>query len=206
VPPRAPGSADDLLRCADKAPNTRGAELVAAGAAGAVDAWAVLEAARAGHLRLLWVFHHDLLASGWPEDRVVEALAQVPCVVFQGTNAHATSARAHLVLPSAAYVEREGTFTSVAGRVQRFWRAVPPRGEARADWEILAAVGRALGQAWRPVRAEQLFRELTAALPAFAGLSYRILADQGAPLAADRPPEAPGRPVAADGPAAAGAP
>jgi NADH-quinone oxidoreductase subunit G len=194
VPPRVPGSADDLLRCPDKAPNAQGAALLGVGAAGAPDAWPVLEAARAGRLRLLWVFHHDLLTAGWPEALVAEALAQVPCLVFQGTNAHATSARAHLVLPSAAYVEREGTFTNVAGRVQRFWRAVAPRGEARADWEIVAAVARALGHEWRPLRAERLFRELAAAVPAFAGLSYRALGDHGAPQAAPgRRPSATGR-------------
>jgi predicted molibdopterin-dependent oxidoreductase YjgC len=88
-----------------------------------------------------------------------------------------------VVLPSAAWVEREGSWTNVAGRVQRFWRAVLPRAEARPHWEILAAVARALGQDWRPSRAEALFRELAAQVPAFGGLSYKGLGDQGAPSA-----------------------
>jgi NADH-quinone oxidoreductase subunit G len=182
VPPREPGSEDDLLRVADKAPNTRGAELLGCGQAGAPDGRHLLDAARAGRLRLLWVFHHDLFDSGWPEAEVEEALGQVEGVVFQGPNANRTSARAHVVLPSAAWVEREGTWTNVAGRVQRFWRAVLPRGEARADWEILAGVARALGHDWRPARAEALFRELAVQVPAFAGLSYKALGDHGAPL------------------------
>jgi NADH-quinone oxidoreductase subunit G len=184
VPPRAPGSEDALLRCADKAPNTRGAELLGCAPGGGEDGRAVLEAARAGRLRLLWVVDHDLLEAGWPEAGVLDALGRVHTLVFQGTNATATSARAHVVLPGAAYVEREGTWTNVAGRVQRFWRAVPPRGEARPAWEILAAVGRALGYDWRLPRAEAAFRELAAAVPAFAGLTYRTLGDQGAPVAA----------------------
>jgi NADH-quinone oxidoreductase subunit G len=183
VPPREPGSADDLLRVADKAPNRRGAELLGLEVAGAADGWPILEAARAGAVRLLWVVGHDVLDSGWPADLVAEALGRVDCLVYQGTNANGTSARAHCVLPSAAYVEREGTFTNVDGRVQRFWRAVLPRGEARADWEIFAAVARALGHDWRPRRAEQLFRELAEGVPAFAGLSYAGLGDQGAPVA-----------------------
>jgi predicted molibdopterin-dependent oxidoreductase YjgC len=129
------------------------------------------------------VVDYDLLAAGWPEAEVREALGRVETLVFQGTNANATSARAHVVLPSAAYVEREGTWTNVAGRVQRFWRAVLPRGEARADWEIFSAVARALGHDWRPPRAEAVFRELAAAVPAFAGLSYRVLGALGAPVA-----------------------
>ena len=187
VPPRAPGSQDDLLRVADKTPNTRGAELLGCGRAGAVDGRHVLEAARAGKLRLLWVFDHDLLDSGWPAAEVEEALARVEGVIFQGPNANGTSARAHLVLPSAAYVEREGTWTNVVGRVQRFWRAVLPRGEARPDWEILAAVARALGHDGQPSRAATVFAELAAATPAFAGLSYPTLGDHGAPEAEGRP-------------------
>jgi NADH-quinone oxidoreductase subunit G len=183
VPPREPGSADTLLRVADKSPNTRGAELLGLGAPAQGDGAHVLEAAHAGRLRVLWVFGHDLLAAGWPEAAVAEALSPVPWLVFQGTNANATSARAHLVLPSAAYVEREGTFTNVDGRVQRFWRALAPRGEARPDWEILAAVARALGHHWPVSRAAHVFRELAAAVPAFAGLSYGRLGDTGAPVA-----------------------
>jgi NADH-quinone oxidoreductase subunit G len=195
VPPRTPGSADDLLRVADKTPNTRGAELLGCGRAGVADGRHVLDAARAGRLRLLWVFDHDLLDSGWPVAEVEEALARVEGIVFQGANANGTSARAHVVVPSAVYVEREGTWTNVAGRVQRFWRAVLPRGEARPDWEILAAIARALGHDWQPLRAANVFRDLAAATPAFAGLSYRTLADHGVPQAGDRSPQAEGRPI-----------
>ncbi len=181
VPPAAPGFADDFLICADKHPNTRGAELIGVTtAAEAPDAAHVLAAARDGQLKLLWVFGHDLLASGWPEAEVLAALDRVEYLVFQGTNANRTSARAHLVLPSTAYVEREGTYTSVAGRVQRFWRAVPPWQEARADWEILAEVAQACGHEGRPARTEHLFRELAGGVAAFAGLTYRALGDHGA--------------------------
>jgi len=184
VPPPAPGSEDDLLRVADKTPNTRGATLLGLGRGDGADGRHVLDAARAGHLRLLWVFDHDLLATGWPVAEVEEALARVEGLVFQGATANATSARAHVVLPSAAYVEREGTWTNVTGRVQRFWRAVLPRGEARPDWEILAAVARAVGPEEPPLRAAAVFQQLAAAVPAFAGMSYRTLGDAGAPVAA----------------------
>jgi NADH-quinone oxidoreductase subunit G len=179
VPPRAPGYQDDFLLRADKHPNTRGAELIGLGGGGEGDGGHVLAAAEAGRLSVLWVFGHDLFAARWPEVEVRAALDRVECVVFQGANANATSERAHLLLPSAAYTEREGTFTNFEGRVQRFWPALEPVGEARADWDILAEVARALGHDWRPARVEQLFRELAVAVPAFAGLSYRTLRDHG---------------------------
>jgi NADH-quinone oxidoreductase subunit G len=186
VPPAVPGYEDDLLIRADKSPNTRGAEWLGLGAAGEEDAGHVLAEAAAGRLAVLWVFGHDLFQSRWPAPEVDAALARVESIVFQGPNANATSERAHLVLPGAAWPEREGTWTNFQGRVQRFWTALEPPGEARPDWAILAEVGRAMGHEWRPARAEVLFRELAAAVPAFAGLSYRALADRGVEAAAIR--------------------
>jgi NADH-quinone oxidoreductase subunit G len=189
LPRREPGSQDDFLIRADKSPNGRGAELLGLAAAGDEGGGGVLAEAQAGRLSVLWVFGHDLFASRWAEAEVRAALGRVESLIFQGPNANRTSELAHLVVPSAPYTEREGTFTNFEGRVQRFWRALEPLGEARADWEVLAEVGQALGKDWRPTRAEHLFRELAAGVPAFAGLTYARLRDQGAP-AAGAPAEA----------------
>jgi NADH-quinone oxidoreductase subunit G len=183
VPPGAPGDEDDFLIRADKNPNSRGAELIGvASGPGGRDAAGILRAARERRLKLLWIFHHDLAASGWPEAEVLAAIESTETVVFQGTNANDVSARAHLVLPSAAYVETEGTFTNFQGRVQRFRTAIPPLGESWPDWKILSVVGKALG-ASDPVfsaeRAEQVFNALAAAVPAFGGMTYRALGDTG---------------------------
>jgi NADH-quinone oxidoreductase subunit G len=181
LPGREPGYQDDFLIRADKSPNSRGAVLLGLTPAGEDDGGHVLAAAEAGRLSVLWVFGHDLFASRWPEVEVRAALGRVECLIFQGANANPTSELAHLVVPGAPYTERDGTFTNFEGRVQRFWRALEPLGEARADWEILADVAQALGRDWRPTRAEHLFRELAAAVPAFAGLTYARLRDHGAP-------------------------
>jgi NADH-quinone oxidoreductase subunit G len=179
VPPRVAGDEDNLLIRADKNPNRRGAELIGLAQA---DGRAILEGARQRRVKLLWIFQHDLLDSGWPQADVTAALAAAEMVVFQGPSANATSAGAHLVLPSAAYVEREGTFTNFQGRVQRFRTVVEPLGEAMADWSILARVGRALGGAdpvFAATRAEQVFAGLAGQVPAFSGMSYRGLRDAG---------------------------
>jgi predicted molibdopterin-dependent oxidoreductase YjgC len=87
------------------------------------------------------------------------------------------------VLPSAAYVEREGTFTNFEGRVQRFRTALTPPGEAWPDWMILSFVGKALGfqdPVFAAERAEQVFNALAKTVPAFAGMTYRGMGDAGA--------------------------
>jgi NADH-quinone oxidoreductase subunit G len=183
MPPRAPGDEDDFLIRADKNPNTRGLELVGLGpAAGGSDVRAILQAAAKGQVALLWVLHHDLYDSALPEAEVTAALTGAKTVVFQGPRANATSQRAHWVLPSAAYVEREGTFTNFQGRVQRFRTALAPLGEARPDWEIVGRLARAAGvtdAAFSAERTEQIFTALAAAVPAFGGMTYRAMGDLG---------------------------
>jgi len=185
VPPRTPGDEDRILIKADKNPNTRGAELIGLGPRpGGLDARGMLRAARERRIKCLWVFHHDLLASAWLEAEVREALRALECFIYQGSNRNGVSPEAHYVLPSAAWVERDGTFTNFEGRVQRFWRAVEPLGLALADWEILGRVAEALGLGAPPARAEDWFKALAAAVPPFAGLSYRELRDTGKVLRA----------------------
>jgi NADH-quinone oxidoreductase subunit G len=179
VPPRTPRRDDDFLIRGDRSPNGRGAALILPGG----DAAAVLAAAREGRLRLLWVFHHDLFESAWGPEEVRAALARVPTLVVSATNASPTTALAHWVLPSAAWVEREGTFTNFEGRVQRFRAALPPLGQALADWEALGRVLGALGDDTAATRAEHWFRAVADGVPAFAGMSYRSIGDLGQMLA-----------------------
>jgi NADH-quinone oxidoreductase subunit G len=175
VPPAIPGDEDDLLIRADKNANTRGAELI--GLDG--DVAEILADVRTGTVKCLWVFEHDLEASGLPQPAVVAALARVETLIFAGTSAHGTSARAHLVLPLAAWVEREGTFTNFEGRVQRFRVALEPLGEAWPAWDLLGRVLGKLGGGPGATRAEQWFRALAEAVPAFAGLTYQAIGDGG---------------------------
>jgi NADH-quinone oxidoreductase subunit G len=186
VPPRHPGDQDDFLIRADKSPNALGAEVVGLGG----DARPVLAAASGRRIKCLWIFGHDLRASGWPEGDVREALGAVDTIIFTGANANQTSARAHWVLPAAAWVERDGTYTNFEGRVQRFRVAVEPLGQALPEWEMLGRVLTALGAAPTATRAEHWFRELVGAVPAFAGLSYQAIGDAGRMLTRDAPARA----------------
>ena len=193
VPPAAPTpAADDFLLRADRHPNTRGAETILP----AGDAAAILAAARAGRVKVLWVFQHDLLAAGWSAAETRQALERVDTLVFSGTNDNATSALATLVLPLATWVERDGTFTNFLGRVQRFRAAVEPLGEALAAWDLLGRLLGPLGVPPAGARAELWFRELATTVSAFAGLTYQSIGDRGAMLAGAPPttaPEPPGR-------------
>ncbi|MBL6932745.1 MAG: NADH-quinone oxidoreductase subunit G [Rhodospirillales bacterium] len=66
-------------------------------------------------------------------------------VIYQGHHGDAGAHRADVVLPGAAYTEKNATYVNTEGRVQRGRLAVFPLGEAREDWTILRALSDVLG-------------------------------------------------------------
>ncbi len=68
-----------------------------------------------------------------------------PFTVYIGTHGDAGVTHADVILPAAAYTEKDGTYVNMEGRVQRGRRAVFPPGEARADWSIARALSDVLG-------------------------------------------------------------
>jgi NADH-quinone oxidoreductase subunit G len=68
-------------------------------------------------------------------------------VVYQGHHGDAGAHRADVILPGAAYTEKDATWVNTEGRVQRGFRATFPPGEAREDWTIIRALSAALGRA-----------------------------------------------------------
>ena len=67
-------------------------------------------------------------------------------VVYQGTHGDAGAHRADVILPGAAYTEKNATWVNTEGRVQLGRRAVFPPGQAREDWAILRALSGVLGK------------------------------------------------------------
>ncbi|NCO35587.1 MAG: hypothetical protein AUJ92_07055 [Armatimonadetes bacterium CG2_30_59_28] len=177
VPSKKDGGGDDFLITADKNPNTRGAGEI--GLPIADSTGDILQAASRGEFKLLHIFGHDLLSSGLDQPLVESALAATETVIFQGSNSHLTVDRADIVLPSATFAEKSGSFTNFEGRVQRIHEAVPPLGDALPDWQILNRMARALEMGWDYQGTEHIFKELAENVAAFSGLSYCVLGDQG---------------------------
>jgi len=175
---------DGILIRDDPNPNTRGALAVlgleSSGASGAEE---ILEAARAGEVDALVVSAGDR-----PGPELDEVAARV---VFVGARRGPGIERADVVLPASIPVEREGTFTNHAHRIQRFWPAISPYEESRPAWRALAAVRAALGGGEPPRDAAASFAELARAVEPFAGRSYATLGDRGAWMKGREPDEAP---------------
>jgi NADH-quinone oxidoreductase subunit G len=67
-------------------------------------------------------------------------------VIYQGSHGDAGAHRADVILPGAAYTEKDATWTNTEGRAQAGRRAVLPPGDAREDWTIVRALSEVLGK------------------------------------------------------------
>lgn len=140
----------------------------------------MLAAARDGHLKALWIQGEDIVQSDPDEAGVIRALANLDLVVVQELFLSETSRYAHLVLPAAGVFEHDGTFTNGERRIQRVRTVMPPPGEARADWQVAADLGRRLGADWRYQDPAAVMEEIATVAPAmFGGVRYDRLDDDG---------------------------
>src|SRR5712671_3315012 len=170
------GEGDKLLLNADRNPNSAGARLigVAAEPMGA-NLPKIAEGIRTGKIKTLIVFGEDVTKHGIGAD----LLAKLDTLIVSDILANKTTEVAHYLLPGCAHAEKRGTFTNVKGRVQRFLKAVEPRGDARREWEFLhEMVFDVTGQDGF-ISIEGLFNQMAREVPAFNGLTWGGLGDMG---------------------------
>jgi NADH-quinone oxidoreductase subunit G len=133
------------------APNVNGARdlgfAVGAGNDGLPDLAALRGAVEGGRVKALYVIDPGPAGSLGDVSWIAAARqsGSLPLLVVQAVVASELSDAADFVLPGAAYVEKDGTYTNDQGRVQAASLAIVPPGEAREDWAILGSVARSLG-------------------------------------------------------------
>ncbi len=93
-------------------------------------------------------------------------------VVYIGSHGDKGAGRADLILPAAAYTEKNATYVNTEGRVQQGRRAVFPKGDAREDWAIWRAVSALLGKTLPYDNLGALRAKLMADTPSFAGQDF----------------------------------
>ena len=179
--PMPPSHSDDFLIKSDKNPNTLGSTLQGLSGPGTPDVETILKEALEGRIESLWVFGHDL--TKFVDEKTLQELSdRLRLFVFSGTNENPTTSWAHWVLPTAAYVEKDGTFVNCHGRIQRFKRAFPPLQDVQEDWRVLLDVARQLKRplAWNNV--QEIFSGLTEAVEVFSGLNHDEIGSGGISL------------------------
>jgi assimilatory nitrate reductase catalytic subunit len=171
----------------------------------------IIEAALSRKIRALWIIGTNPIVS-FPNLGVLkQALGDLDFLVVQdGFHPTPTSELAHLVLPAAIWGEKEGTYTNSERRVSKVNAAVPPPGDARADFDIFLDLAAELGvkdelfPGWRtPEDAFNEWRRVSAGqLCDYSGMTYALLETHGGlqwPCAAGTPEPAATRRLYTDG-------
>ncbi|MCB9677696.1 MAG: molybdopterin-dependent oxidoreductase [Alphaproteobacteria bacterium] len=140
----------------------------------------MMKAMGQGKIRGLYVMGEDILLSEPNTSKMEEGLNKVEFVVVQDILPTETMRFADVVLPAACFVEKDGVFTNSDRRVQRVRKAVEPPGEAKADWEILCDLARAVGYPMPHYTApREVYAEMAALSDKFAGITHERIGAMG---------------------------
>lgn len=129
-------------------------------------------------LKLLYIMGENPMVSDPNTTHVKQALEKA-FVIVQDIFLNETTEYADIVFPSAAFAEKEGTFTNTERRVQRVRQVVPPKGESKPDWWTLMQVMNRIGYECHYDTAEDIFNEMRTVTPSYAGITYEKIEKAG---------------------------
>jgi NADH-quinone oxidoreductase subunit G len=156
---------------ATDAPNVNGARdlgfTVGAGNDGAPDLSTLRTAVEAGRVKALYVIDPGPDGSIGDVSWVVTARrsGKLPLLIVQGVVTTNLTTAADIVLPGAAWVEKDAIYTNEQGLVQASSKVINPPGEAREDWQILANIAALLGLTMPYQSSDDVRKALSVALP-----------------------------------------
>jgi formate dehydrogenase alpha subunit len=161
-----------------------------------------------GRIKALYIMGENPLLSDPNTNHVREALEEIEFLVAQDIFLNETAQMAHVVLPGVSFAEKEGTFTNTERRVQLVRPALPIRGDARRDLDIICDLGQRLSQSdgenstevihpvtdWNYAGASAVWDEIAALTPTMAGISHERLDPNGLQWPCPAP-DHPGTPI-----------
>jgi formate dehydrogenase major subunit len=134
----------------------------------------MFDAALDGSFKGMFIQGEDFAQSDPDTQHVAEALSAMECVVVHDLFLNETAKYAHVFLPGASFLEKDGTFTNAERRISRVRRVMPPRA-GLADWQAVMKVCQALGHAMHYDHPSQIMDEIARTTPSFTGVSYEKL-------------------------------
>jgi formate dehydrogenase major subunit len=138
----------------------------------------MFDAALDGSFKGLYVQGEDIAQSDPNTQHVSAALEAMECIVVQDLFLNETAKFAHVFLPGASFLEKDGTFTNAERRISRVRQVMPPMA-GLADWEVTQKLANALGYPMNYRHPSEIMDEIAALTPTFHGVSYRKLDELG---------------------------
>ncbi|MDD1737893.1 MAG: formate dehydrogenase subunit alpha [Methanothrix sp.] len=137
------------------------------------------EAALEGSLKAMYLIGEDPVTCDANINKTKAALDKLDFLVVQEIFMTPTAMMADLVLPAAAWAEKDGSYTSMERRVQWIDQAVPPIGEAREGLWIINEIGRRLGLDLAGSSAAEVLKEINRLVPQYGGMTRDRIAQVG---------------------------
>ena len=139
----------------------------------------MMDGAHKGSIKGMYIMGENPMISDPDLAHVEASLRKLDFLVVQDIFLTETARLADVVLPSACFAEKDGTFTNTERRIQRIREAVSPPGEAKSDWEIIAALAGRMGYAMNYSSAQEIMEEITRVTPSYSGITYKRLEKNG---------------------------
>jgi formate dehydrogenase alpha subunit len=150
----------------------------------------MMDAAHGGAIKALYVMGENPMVSDPDLNHAREALAHCEFLVVQDIFPTETVEFADVVLPGVTFAEKDGTFTNTDRRIQLVRQAIPPLGDSRADWAIIAEVAQRMTatrntqhatrfSGWQYDSPAQIMDEIAALTPIYGGASFARLEQAG---------------------------
>jgi len=130
-------------------------------------------------VKAMLVMGENPAACGEHHTAAADLLRNLDFLVVQDLFMTETAMLADVILPAAGFAEKTATYTNVGRRVQLNRAAIDPPGDAQPDWAILAELAGWLGFEWEYEGPEDVFAEMAALTPQYAGISYERIAGVG---------------------------
>jgi NADH-quinone oxidoreductase subunit G len=146
--------------------------------AGGLNAAAIIDGCAAGTIKTLYVAGENPVVSYPNRAKIEKALDAVEFLIVADLFLTETAQLADVVLPACSFAEKSGTFTSLGRRLQKVNKAINLVGLSKSDFEILNLINGALGGKTY-TNQNEIFAEIAAAVPAYAGLTQAALGDTG---------------------------
>lgn len=138
----------------------------------------MLDAAISGTYKGLYCQGEDIAQSDPNTHHVEAALRNLDCLIVQDIFLNETAKFAHVFLPGASFLEKDGTFTNAERRISPVRKVMSPL-SGKADWEVTAALSNALGYPMTYQHPSEIMAEIAELTPTFQGVSYARLDQQG---------------------------
>jgi formate dehydrogenase alpha subunit len=132
-----------------------------------------------GKLKALYVIGENPKMSDPDQNHLDKALEKLELLICQDIFLSETAIRADVVLPAVSVAEKDGTFTNTERRCLMIRKAIEPIGDALPDWEIISRFSAAMGAEMSYEDPEEIFNEMAALAPSYAGMSYERLGIDG---------------------------